>query len=195
MINASTGGAIIGDVPPPVNEEMTPKPSSPYGASKLFAEGYCSAYAQSYGFNTVSLRFSNIYGPYSKNKGSVVAAFLKDIASSRKVTVYGDGSQTRDYLYVEDLASGIVAAIDQQVSGVFQLGSGVGTTINKLISILKEVVDINFDVNYEKFRQGEILHTYCNISKAKNAFGFDPSIELQTGIEKTYRWFKEQKLL
>ena len=191
FINASTGGAIIGDVPPPVHEEMVPKPSSPYGASKLFVEGYCSAYADSYGINSTSLRFSNIYGPHSKNKSSVVAAFIKDILLNNKVTVYGDGTQTRDYLYVDDLADGIMLAIEKNVSGVYQLGSGSGTSINKLISIMKEVMNIDFEIENKDFRQGEILHTYCNIDKSKNTFGFDPSTKLYDGIEKTYSWFKK----
>lgn len=195
LINASTGGAIIGEAAPPVHEEMIPRPSSPYGASKLFAEGYCSAYAQSYGINSASLRFSNIYGPHSKNKGSVVAAFLKDIAANKKITVYGDGTQTRDYLYVEDLANGIVAAIENRVIGVYQLGSGKGTSINELIEIIRSVIDVDFEVDYKDFRQGEILHTFCNISKAKAGFGFNPSIELQEGIRNTYSWFKKQKLI
>lgn len=194
LINASTGGAIIGDVPPPVDEEMTPKPSSPYGASKLFAEGYCSAYSESYGINCVSLRFSNIYGAHSKNKSSVVAAFIKDIVNTGEVTVYGDGTQTRDYLYVADLAIGIKAAIENNVKGVFQLGSGIGTNLNELIDIIKAVIDRDFDVNYEEFRQGEILHTYCNINKAKQAFGFSPKTKLKHGIENTYSWFKESNL-
>ena len=103
LVNASTGGAILGEAPPPVNEQMVPRPTSPYGASKASAEAYCSAFAASYGLNVVSLRFSNAYGPLSFHKGSVVAAFMRRILDGAPLVVYGDGSQTRDYVFVEDL--------------------------------------------------------------------------------------------
>ena len=191
IVNASTGGAILGEVKPPVNEDIPPQPAAPYGASKLAAEGYCSAYSQSYGIKAVSLRFSNLYGPYSRNKGSVVAAFIRDISEKESVTVYGDGSQTRDYLYVEDLAKGMMQAIESGVSGVFQMGSGTPTTINELLNIFRDVVDTHFEVEYRDFRAGELKHTYCDISKAKRAFGYQPSTGLSVGIKKTWDWFRK----
>jgi UDP-glucose 4-epimerase len=190
IVNASTGGAILGEVEPPVKEDIPPQPAAPYGASKLAAEGYCSAYSESYGIKAVSLRFSNLYGPYSRNKGSVVAAFIRDITQKGGVTVYGDGSQTRDYLYVEDLAQGMIQAIEARVSGVFQMGSGIPTTINELIDKFRDIVDVDFEVEYKDFRAGELKHTYCDITKATKAFGFQPSTKLSEGLEKTWTWFK-----
>ena len=189
LINASTGGAIIGEVPPPVHEGLLPNPSSPYGASKMAVEGYCSAYFQSYGIKTISLRFSNIYGRYSINKLSVVAAFLKDIKEKQRIQVYGDGSQTRDYLFADDLVRGIIQAIIQEnLCGVFQLGSGEPTSINQLIKIIKEVVPIEFETDFHDFRKGEVLHTYCDITKAKEAFQFNPTTTILKGIEDTWEW-------
>lgn len=195
FVNASTGGAILGEVPPPINEEMVAKPASPYGASKLAVEGYCWAYAQSYGLAASSLRFSNIYGPHSKNKSSVVAAFIKDIARNRRVTVYGDGEQTRDYLYVKDQVQGIVNAIEKNATGVFQLGYGKPTTINTLIKIVRGVTGLEFEVDYKDFRDGEILHTHCDISKACNEIDFDPQIELDEGVRLTWDWFRHEGLV
>ncbi|WP_206599318.1 NAD-dependent epimerase/dehydratase family protein [Methyloceanibacter stevinii] len=129
LVNASTGGAILGEVPPPINEDIAAKPASPYGASKLAGEGYCWAYAQSYGLKAASLRFSNIYGPNSRRKSSVVAAFIKNIRETGAVTVYGDGTQTRDYLFVEDLTDGIVRAIEASAAGTYQLGFGKPTSV------------------------------------------------------------------
>ncbi|MDH3377817.1 MAG: SDR family NAD(P)-dependent oxidoreductase [Gammaproteobacteria bacterium] len=189
IVNASTGGAILGDATPPVHEEMAAKPASPYGASKLAAEGYCSAYAQSYGHGAVSLRFSNLYGPHSRNKGSVVAQFIKDITTRGEVIVYGDGSQTRDFLYVTDLVDGIYKAVSTQVSGVYQLGYGEPTSVTDLIGIARSIADVNFDVKFEKYRSGEIKHTYCEIAKAKNAFGYAPRIAINEGFKKTWDWF------
>ena len=194
IITASTGGAIVGEVEPPVHEEIAARPASPYGASKLAVEGYCSAYAESYGIKAASLRFSNIYGPHSRNKGSVVAAFIKDIISKRQVTVYGDGSQTRDYLYVSDLATGIIQAIESGKAGVYQLGAGKPTDLNRLIEILEKVLPCEFKVNYEPFRAGEVRHTYCNIDKAAKTFAYKPAISLEQGIDKTWDWFKQQGL-
>src|ERR1700726_3490153 len=122
MIFASTGGAILGEQEPPVHEDMVPRPVSPYGASKLVGEAYCSAYWRSYGLNTVALRFSNVYGPYSYHKGSVVAQFFKNLMQKESLVVYGDGEQTRDFLYVADLVEAILLADKAEASGeVFQI--------------------------------------------------------------------------
>jgi UDP-glucose 4-epimerase len=100
FIFASTGGAIVGEVEPPVHEDMVPRPISPYGASKLAAEGYCAAFWGSYGLKTVSLRFTNVYGPYSYNKGSVIAKFFRRVLAGEELLIYGDGEQTRDFVMV-----------------------------------------------------------------------------------------------
>lgn len=193
LVNASTGGAIIGEVEPPVHEEMPPNPLSPYGASKLAVEGYCSAYAASYGLDIASLRFSNLYGPRSFHKGSVVAAFFKRILKDEPLTVYGDGSQIRDFVYVGDVCDGIVRAIDGGARGVFQLGSGIPVSISELIEKMQSVVSPrHVVVNFEAFRAGEVLATYCDVSKARRSLGYEPSTDLVSGLETTWRWFGEQ---
>lgn len=191
LINASTGGAILGDATPPINEDMVAKPTSPYGASKLAIEGYLHAYGASFGLNAISLRFSNIYGPYCRKKKSVVAAFLEHITERNSVTVYGDGTQTRDFLFVDDLVEGIMLAIKYGSNNVFQLGSGRGTSINDLISSLKETTGINFKVEYKPFRNGEIKHTFCDISKAKKLINYNPATDLKTGLNKLWEWYKK----
>jgi UDP-glucose 4-epimerase len=197
FINASTGGAIIGDTTPPVHEDMLPKPVSPYGASKLAVEGYCSAYAQSYGLAATSLRFSNVYGPRSFHKGSVVAHFFKCILNNKELTVYGNGSQTRDYVYSQDLATGILNAIEAAKPGVFQLGTGLPTTLNELIDVMREVVgdDYKVDVSYLDFRAGEILHNYCQIDRAKREIGYSTQTSLKDGLSETWKWFLENRAI
>lgn len=195
IVSASTGGAILGEVDPPVHEKIAANPASPYGASKLAVEGYCSAYSESYGIQALSLRFSNIYGKYSKNKGSVVAAFIKGIVQDGFVTIYGDGSQTRDYLYVGDLVTGIIGAIESGKSGVFQLGSGIPTDLNTLVALLKDTIPKEFTVNYENFRAGELRHTYCDIRKSQGAFNYRPSTLLAAGIRNTWKWFRDEGIL
>ena len=195
IINASTGGAILGDVPPPVHEGMLPEPASPYGASKLAVEGYLSSFSKSYGLEAYSLRFSNVYGPRSWHKGSVVAHFMKQLLRGKELVVYGDGSQKRDYIYVEDICQGILSAMQRRVSGVFQLGSGWPTTINKLIAHISDVVGSGYPVSarYEDFRIGEIRNTWCDISKAEEALGFSPSMPLDEGLARTWCWFLEHR--
>lgn len=194
IVNASTGGAILGEVEPPVNETIVANPASPYGASKLAAEGYCSAFSQSYGMNAVSLRFSNLYGPHSRNKGSVVSTFIRQIKEHGKITVYGDGEQTRDYLYIQDLARGIADAVSRKVSGVYQLGSGIPTSINELIKLIRSEINVEFDVEYKAYRPGELMHTYCNIAKARSDIDYSPAIPLDKGLRKTIDWFNSSSV-
>ncbi len=118
-----------------MHEEMVPHPVSPYGASKLAGEGYCSAFYGSYGLKTCSLRFSNIYGPFSYHKGSVIAKFFKNIQAGKDLTIFGDGQQTRDFLYVKDLCQAIMASLTAEVpyGEAIQLGTGQGTSVNEMM--------------------------------------------------------------
>jgi UDP-glucose 4-epimerase len=172
---------------------MAPQPTSPYGASKLMLEGYLSAYSSSYSLSTCALRFSNIYGPRSFHKGSVVAHFYKQILEGEKLVVYGDGSQTRDYLYVGDLVQGIWTAVQSEAQGAFQLGSGKPTTLNQLLDHMRTVTGLDLDVVYEDFRAGEVKDTWCQIQKARDGFGFDPATELEDGLGQTWEWFSAQR--
>ena len=189
IINASTGGAIIGDAAPPVHEGIPPKPLSPYGASKLAAEGYCSAYSASYGFKAISLRFSNVYGPRSVHKGSVIAAFIKAIRDGKQPIIFGDGSQTRDYIFVRDLADGIIAALGHGGSGVFQLGSGFPTDLTTVVRTLESVSGQPIEPVHREFRVGEVRHTFCDVSRAREALGFVSTTSLEVGCAETWEWF------
>jgi UDP-glucose 4-epimerase len=193
LVNASTGGAIMGEVEPPVHEEMTPHPASPYGASKLAVEGYCSAFSASYGMSCVSLRFSNVYGPRSFHKGSVIAHFMKQLLNDRPLEVFGDGTQTRDFVHVRDLSDGIVAALQNRASGVLQLGTGRPTPVNEIITLLEEVTGLRPNVVYREFRAGEVRHTWCKIDRARGAIGYDPGISLREGLGDTWRWFLDNR--
>lgn len=195
IVSASTGGAILGNAPCPVHEEILPRPLAPYGASKLAMEGYQSAFAGAYGFKSAALRFSNVYGPRSFHKGSVVALFFRLILAGRPLTIYGDGSQVRDYVFVEDLVAGVVAALEAGVTGAYQLGTGRPVTLNELIVAVREAVgqDYPFEVRYAPFREGEVHTTYCDISKAKAAFGYSTPTSLDEGLRQTWRWFLEMQ--
>lgn len=192
IVAASTGGAIVGDVPPPVHERMAAQPTSPYGASKLMLEGYLSAYSGAYGMRGCALRFSNIYGPRSFHKGSVVAHFFKRILAGEPLVVYGDGTQARDFLYVGDLVEGIRVAVDGDAVGAFQLGSGKPTTVNELLELMGDATGRDLDVQYADFRAGEVVQTWCEIDKAREGFGFNPTTSLDEGIRRTWAWFRDQ---
>jgi UDP-glucose 4-epimerase len=197
MIFASTGGAILGEKEPPVHEEMVPHPVSPYGASKLAGEAYCWAYFGSFGLNTVALRFSNVYGPYSYQKGSAVAQFFKNLMQKKPIVIYGDGEQTRDFIYVGDLVEAILLAEKAETPGeTFQIASGRETSIHSLIEAMKEVVpEIPFEVRYEPARAGEVLRNYASIEKARRLLGFEPKTRLDEGLRMTWEWFNSRTTL
>lgn len=189
FVNASTGGAILGDATPPISEAMAAAPLSPYGASKLATEGFCSAYFGSYGLPCASLRFSNIYGPKSAHKKSVVAAFIRRALNGEPLVIYGDGSQQRDYLYVGDLARGIAAAIGGRVNGTFQLGSGRPTSILELVQALASATGSRLNIQHEPARKGEVHSTWCDVGKAREAFGYAAPTALAAGLRETWDWF------
>lgn len=194
VILASTGGALFGTETAPIHEGMVPEPLSPYGASKLAMEGYAHAFASSYGFRTTALRFTNVYGPYSRRKGSAVAHFFRQILAREPITVYGDGSQARDFVFVEDLCDGILQALGASATGVYHLGSGKPTSIATLLDNMRQVVgpDWPFEIRYAPFRTGEVVRTYSDIDKAARTFGYQPKVSLEVGLPRTWRWFLDQ---
>lgn len=195
FIFASTGGAILGEQTPPVHEGMVPRPMSPYGASKLAGEGYCSAFYGSYGLKTTALRFANVYGPYSYHKGSAVAQFFKNIRQGQELVVYGDGQQTRDFVFVGDIVAAILLAIDADAGGeVFQIASGRSTSVETLIRTIQKLwPELPIKVRHEPLRTGEIIHNFSNIEKAQRMLGYSPKVELEDGLKKTWEWFCTQQ--
>jgi UDP-glucose 4-epimerase len=186
----ASSNAPLGDITPPAHERMVPRPKSPYGASKLAGEAYCSAFAGSYGLPTVALRFTNVYGPYSYHKGSVVAAFCKAAADGEPLVVYGDGHQTRDFVFVADLCRGIVGALTSDAQGaVVHLGSGVETSVLDVA----EAVSARFGgvpVEHRPERPGDVLRNSADLSAARELFGFDPATDLAAGLDQTVAWFR-----
>jgi UDP-glucose 4-epimerase len=191
FIFASTGGAILGEQEPPVHEGMVPRPVSPYGAGKLAGEAYCSAFSGSFGLNTVALRFSNVYGPYSYHKGSVVAQFFKNLMQRQPLVVYGKGAQTRDFLYVDDLVEAVLLADRAETPGeVFQIASGRETSIATLIERMRELLpNVKVNTQHEAARSGEIFRNYASIEKARRLLGYEPKMELCDGLRRTWDWF------
>jgi UDP-glucose 4-epimerase len=187
----ASSGAPLGSVEPPGHEGIAPRPLSPYGASKLAGEGLCSAFAGSYGLAATALRFTNVYGPFSYHKGSVVAAFMKRIIDGDPLVIYGDGKQTRDFLYVDDLCAAVIAVLERKpMGGLFQLGTGTETSVSDLVErLLALFPDRDIDVRHEPARAGEIARAFSDISQAREALGYDPSTDLDEGLAVTRDWF------
>lgn len=189
----ASSGAAIGDAPPPLHEELVPRPVSPYGAGKLVGEAYCGAYAGSFGMSTVSLRFSNVYGPLSAHKKNAVPLFIKRCLRGEAIDVYGDGSQTRDFIHVDDLCDGILRALtsDGIAGEVFQLGTGVETSILELTELVQEVAGPAAEVRFHPRRAGEVHRSVVDTSKAGRLLGFDPATTLRGGLELTAEWYRQ----
>lgn len=195
LVFASTGGALIGDATPPVNENSVPKPISPYGASKLCGEGYCHAFAKSYDLETVCLRFGNVYGAHSAHKKGAVTLFIKALMKGEPIVIYGDGLASRDYIHVDDLCSGIRAGLNVPLNGgeVFHLASGRETTILELASILRDVAGKpDHPIKFKSARRGEVSRNFANYEKAKAVLEFEPKWNLEDGLAATWEWFVSQ---
>jgi UDP-glucose 4-epimerase len=192
FVLASTGGAILGDVEPPVHEGMPARPLAPYGAGKLACEGYCSAYFGSFGIPTVALRFSNVYGPWSYQKGSVVAAFFKRILAGQPLVIYGDGRATRDFLYVGDLCRAILAATERECGGeVFHIAAGRETEVGALARLMLDVAGAGVPIRHELARRGEVQRNTARIDRARERLGWAPAMPLEQGLRETWAWFQQ----
>lgn len=195
----ASSGAPAGEVEPPIHEELPPHPVSPYGASKLAGEGYCSAYKRTFGIDTVMLRFGNVYGPGSIHKSSVVAKFIRLALAGEKLEIYGDGTQTRDFIYIDDLIDAVMlAATTPSIGGeAFQIATNLETTVGEmaehLVSTLNEagVKDIQL-VNAET-RLGDVKRNYSDTSKARKMLGWQPKVTLDAGLKSTVAYFLNNK--
>lgn len=190
----ASSGAPIGDLAnPPIHEELPAHPVSPYGASKLAGEGYCSAYHKTFGINTIALRFGNVYGPRSKHKASVVAKFIKQALDGQVCEIYGDGSQTRDFIYIDDLINAIIKASLVDMGGeVFQIATNKESTLNEVAEIIKEQLsneNIRMNIVHGKVRLGDVLRNFSDTTKAKSQLGWEAQVSLSTGIRETVKYF------
>jgi UDP-glucose 4-epimerase len=194
----STGGAIYGDFNTPPNVETYPKePESPYAISKLAAEYYLAYYGRLHGLEHVALRFGNVYGPRQDPHGEagVVAIFCSRILEGSPLTIFGDGLQTRDYVYVGDVARAAFLASTSKIpatgrldSRSFNIGTGVGTSVIDLARLLQEAAGSNVDTVFAPKRPGEQQESFLVVSKARDVLGWEPEVTLSEGLGKTFAW-------
>jgi UDP-glucose 4-epimerase len=191
FVFASTGGAIMGDQEPPIDERSLPWPISPYGASKLCGEAYLHAFAGSFGMRPVALRFANVYGPYSAHKKGVITRFIRAALAGGEFEIFGDGQASRDFLHVDDLCRGIIAAAESELSDeVLHLASGSETTINDLAQLILDLVGSEVEVVHRPRRPGEVERNFANAGRARKLLGWEPQLSLREGMASTIEWFR-----
>lgn len=192
----ASSNAAVGAHEPPLHEEAPARPVSPYGATKLAGEALCSAWQHAYGMRTVALRFSNLYGPWSVHKGSVVASFFRAALAGRPLVVHGDGTQTRDMLYTGDLNRALMTALTHPAAaGVYQVGSGVETAIGDLARQVAALVarsGIAVRVESAPARAGDVARNYSSVERLASQLGFRPEVGLEEGLRQTWAWFQAQ---
>ena len=197
----ASSGAPAGEVEPPIHEELPPHPVSPYGASKLAGEGYCSAYKRTFGIDTVMLRFGNVYGPGSVHKSSVVAKFIRRALAGQALEIYGDGTQTRDFVYIDYLIDAVMRA--STVPGIggeaFQIASSHETTVaeltEQLVAILHDSGVSGIKVINAETRLGDVKRNYSDTRKAHARLGWQPKVALDEGLRKTVAYFLNKPLV
>ncbi len=185
MVFASTA-AVYGNSSEPVKKESgDTKPLSPYAASKQMAEEYCNIYSSQYGMNIKSLRYFNPYGPSMRpdSPASVVLKFITSIISKKSPVIFGDGTQTRDFVNINDITQANIKAMNTGEFGVYNVGTGVATSLNDLAEMIMEITGNNVSIDYQDTRIGDILHSSADISKAKRNFGYAPKYSLQNGLK------------
>jgi UDP-glucose 4-epimerase len=202
VVFASTGGALYGDnTTPPNFEDFKKDPESPYAVSKLSAELYLAYYGRVHKLDTVAMRFGNVYGPRQDPHGEagVVAIFCGRILEARPLTIFGDGRQTRDYVYVGDVAEALWHAATKPLPPVglldaraFNVGTGIGTSVVELANILIEVSGTPVPIQFAPKRPGEAQDSIVDIGKADRLLSWRPRVSLREGLTQTFRWAAER---
>lgn len=195
----ASSSSIYGDsLTLPKREDMIPNPPSPYAVSKIAGEHYMKVFQRLYGIETIILRYFNVYGPYqdpTSEYSGVIAKFITAFLNNKPITVYGDGEQSRDFTYVDDVVeANLLAAHKEGIAGeVFNIAFGKRATINNLIEYLKEIFQSNIKVKYAKHRAGDVKHSLADISKAKELVGYNSTIDFQSGLRKTVQMYKKMR--
>jgi UDP-glucose 4-epimerase len=202
VVFTSTGGVLYGDFNTPPNHETYAKdPESPYAIAKLSVEYYLAYYGRVHNMDSAALRFGNVYGPRQDPHGEagVVAIFCGRILGNRPLTIFGDGRQTRDYVYVGDVARAVYLAATEPLppkgrldARAFNIGTGAGTSVIEIAELLQEVTGIQAPVEFAPHRPGEQQESFVNSDKARELLGWTPQVTLRDGLTRTFAWSQEQ---
>ncbi|MFN2471983.1 MAG: NAD-dependent epimerase/dehydratase family protein [Gaiellaceae bacterium] len=188
VVFTSTGGAIYGECERPAREDDPLAPVSPYGTAKLAGEQYLATWNRLHGASHVALRFGNVFGArqLAKLEGGVIAIFMNRLAAGDGVTIFGDGRQTRDFVYVKDVVAGMLAAVGH--AGVFNIGTGVETSVNELFAACRRLARSDAAAEYAPARPGDLLRSVLDSSLAERELGWRPQRDLEEGLRETWEW-------
>jgi UDP-glucose 4-epimerase len=187
LVFTSTGGAIYGDVDGPAKEDAERRPVSAYGIAKLAAEAYLEGWNRIHGSGHVVLRLANVYGPRqsAELEGGVVSIFLERLARGEQTLVFGDGEQSRDFVYVEDVVGAVLAAADASGSGTFNVGTGAETTVNELHRLCAQTLGVEAEPRHLAARPGDARRSVLDVTRAGRELGWRPRVPLADGLQLT----------
>jgi nucleoside-diphosphate-sugar epimerase len=192
----ASSAAVYGDSPKlPKKEDKCPQPQSPYAVSKIAGEHFCRTFQELYGLETVALRYFNVFGPGqdpTSEYSGVISKFISIMANGLQPTIYGDGEQTRDFVYVKDVVRANILA-SQSGRGVYNIASGRRTSLNQMLAIIGKIFGRDPRPKYERARSGDIRDSLADISHAME-IGYDPKHSLESGLEETIKWFLEGRI-
>ncbi|MBI2149259.1 MAG: SDR family oxidoreductase [Acidobacteria bacterium] len=192
----ASSSSLYGDSPAlPKHEGMMPNPLSPYGAQKLFGEMYCQVFSRAYGFETVSLRYFNVFGPRqdaASQYSGVLALFIPAVLKGHRPTIYGDGQQSRDFTYVQNVVEGnLLACSAAEVSGqVFNVACGDRITVNSMLHQINEITGSDISPIHADRRAGDIMHSQADITRAREHLGYEPKVSFEEGLRRTIEWYR-----
>ena len=193
----ASSSSLYGDSPTlPKSEGMMPNPLSPYGAQKLFAEMYCQVFTKAYGLETVSLRYFNVFGPRQDSTSQysgVLALFIPAVLQGRRPTIYGDGLQSRDFTYVQNVVeANLIACKVPGVGGqVFNVACGDRITVNSMLHQINKIVGVDISPVYAEPRSGDIKHSQADITRAREHLGYEPKVSFEEGLRATVEWYRK----
>ena len=194
VVYTSSGGAIYGEPQYlPCDEDHPVQPLSYYGASKFAVEKYLYVYRLTHGLDYTALRLGNVYGPRQDPTGEagVVAIFAQAMLQGRPITIYGTGEQERDFVFVRDVAEASVVALEVGSGGAYNIGTGAGTSINRIYDLLKEGAGYAGEASYGPARPGDVFKIYLDVAKAREGLGWAPQYSLEDGLRETLQWFRD----
>jgi UDP-glucose 4-epimerase len=193
VVFASTGGAIYGECEVAAREDSPREPLSPYGTAKLAAEEYLSSYNRLYGTRHIALRYGNVYGTRQDPHGEagVVAIFLGALARGEQARIFGDGLQTRDYVYVGDVARATTATLGHD-SGVFNVGTGRETSVVELYELCARVAGSDVQAEHAPERLGELRRSFLDPTRAAESLGFTAMVDVEDGLRATWEWVTKE---
>ncbi|MHC4528592.1 MAG: NAD-dependent epimerase/dehydratase family protein, partial [Planctomycetota bacterium] len=193
----AASSSAYGDTPTsPKVESMLPQPLSPYAVAKLVGEYYCSVFYRVFGLQTISLRYFNVFGPHQDPESQYAAAipaFVTAILNDRPPTIFGDGLQSRDFTYVDNVVeANLLAASAERTEGqVVNIACGRSITVNEIIDLINNLLAKNVKPKYTNPRPGDVKHSLADVTQAKELLGFTPAVSFETGLENAIEWYKK----